>query len=153
MYKTRRENGFTVIEIMVVVGIVAILTAIVLPVYEMFGRKAQASEALYHLRTISTHQRSHRATEATYLVLHKNPPGDPPADYLLWGNPGGNWDILGYSLSKRIRYQYSAEAGSTGDIATSFKITARTDFDGRGQPYDTWELDSDKNLTHTDQYK
>jgi prepilin-type N-terminal cleavage/methylation domain-containing protein len=151
--KSQREAGFTIIEILIVVAIVAILTTIVLPVYEMFSRRAEATEALYHIRTISTHQRSHKVTDATYLVLQKNPPGDPPAHYQAWGNPGGNWDILGYSLHKKIRYQYSAEAGDTGNIATSFKITAKTDFDGQGHPYDTWELDSDKKLVHVDKYK
>jgi prepilin-type N-terminal cleavage/methylation domain-containing protein len=151
--KRRGKNGFTLIEIMVIVAIVATLMALAFPIYEMFSRRAQASEAIHHIRTISAHQKSYKATDSMYLVLQKNPPGDPPADYQVWGNPGGNWDILGYFSSRRIRYQYSAEAGNTGDIATSFKITAKTDFDGKGHPYDTWELDSDKNLVHIDRYK
>lgn len=42
----RNEKGFTLIELMITVGIVGILSAIAIPSYENYVAKAQASEGL-----------------------------------------------------------------------------------------------------------
>ncbi|WP_274601848.1 pilin [Stenotrophomonas maltophilia] len=42
----KRENGFTLIELMIVVAIVAILAAIAIPAYQNYVIKARVSEAL-----------------------------------------------------------------------------------------------------------
>jgi prepilin-type N-terminal cleavage/methylation domain-containing protein len=153
MDKIRRDSGFSLVEIMVSVAIIAVLASIAFPTYRVFSKKARASEAASGLRAIRIHQLSYRMENDAYLDLDPNPPGDVPADYQSWGDPGGNWDLLGFAMDDRVRYQYKAEAGDTGNIVSSFKITAQTDFDGEGEPYDTWTIDNRSVLTHTDHYK
>ena len=43
---TRKQQGFTLIELMIVVAIIGILAAIALPAYQDYTARAQASEAL-----------------------------------------------------------------------------------------------------------
>ena len=42
----KNQKGFTLIELMIVVAIIAILAAIALPAYQDYTARAQASEAL-----------------------------------------------------------------------------------------------------------
>ena len=56
-----RSSGFTLIEIMVVVVIVAIFAAIAIPSYQSFIRRsaaAQAQQAIQHVATLLEHQKS-----------------------------------------------------------------------------------------------
>jgi prepilin-type N-terminal cleavage/methylation domain-containing protein len=152
MCEIRREGGFTIVEIMVVVAIMAILTAIAIPSYRLYSRRAKTSEALTHMSTIRALQVSYKAINDTYLEL----PAHPllvPTDYEEWVSPGGNWALLDFEVRKTCRYQYKAEPGDTGDIKTSFKITAMTDFDGLGPPDDTWTMDQNRTVTHTNHYR
>ena len=154
MRKIRKEFGFTLVELMIVVAIIAILVAIALPSFRVFYSKAKAAEAIRNIGAIRTLQIAYRGINDTYLVLDINPPGDVPANRTPWGNPGGNWDELGFAPMGPVRYQYSAEIGNTGNISTSFRITAQADFKGDGAPFDTWVLtDKDRKPTHTDHYE
>ena len=64
-YQTNR-NGFSLIELMVVVAIVAILVALALPSYTHYVRKANRTEAQKLLVNWANNQELWRATHATY---------------------------------------------------------------------------------------
>ena len=153
MVKIRRETGFTMIELMITIAIVAILAAIALPAYRMFQNRARASEAVSYLGTIRNLEVSYKASYDVYLDLIPNPPGPVPNQYTPWGAPGGNWDELGFTSQSVVRYQYSVVPGTTGQIASSFIITAESDYKNDGPPHDTWTLDDKGILSHTDRYE
>ena len=48
---TRRESGFTLVELMIVVGIIAILAAVALPAYQDYTVRAKMSEVILALST------------------------------------------------------------------------------------------------------
>lgn len=148
----RREAGFSLLEMMVVVAIMAILISLAFSSYRVFANKARANEAVNVLAMIRTAQISYNCINDVYLTLPAHP-ASVPSDYEPWGDPGGNWDKLGIDIVNRARYQYVAEVGNTGSITTSFKLTAISDFDGNGAPNDTWVLANDEPLSHTDRYK
>ena len=65
----KRENGFTLAEIMIVVAIVMLLAAIAIPNLMRARITAQEAGAAGGLKTIVTAEIEWRATHATYAVL------------------------------------------------------------------------------------
>ncbi len=152
MNKIQETNGFSLTELMIVVAIMAILVSLGFPLYNKYAARARATEAMNGLGHIRTMQISYRAVNDEYLTLKKNPPGDVPSSKTPWGNPGENWTLLGFELSN-TRYQFSGQAGSTDKISSSFLLTAQSDLDSAGAPYDTWTLNDSAAITHTDRFK
>lgn len=148
----RDAKGFSLVELMIVVAIMAILASIGFPLFSIYAKKAKATEAMNLMGHIRTMQISYRTINDTYLTLITNPPGDVPSSSQPWGDPGENWAELGFDTTK-TRYQIKGEVGDTGNIITSFLLTAQSDLDADGEPYDTWTLDSNGTITHTDHYK
>ena len=66
----RKENskGFTLIELMIVVGIVAILVALALPSYTSYVRKANRGEAQQLLLNWANNQEIWRANDTDYAT-------------------------------------------------------------------------------------
>lgn len=62
-------KGFTLIEVMVVVGIVAILAALAVPAYQDAVRKSRRSDAVDAVLNVSLAQERWRANNATYGTL------------------------------------------------------------------------------------
>ena len=152
MNHIRKENGLTIIELMIVIVIIVISISLSLSTYKMLSARAKANEAVSLLSMMRTAQISYKAVNGVYLALKANPP-EIPSDDQPWGTPSGNWNKLGIEILRNVRYQYVGSAGSTSNIATSFKLIAQSDLDGKGTPYDTWTLMNDKLVAHTNRYK
>ena len=153
MDNSRKDNAFSLIELMIGVAIIATLIATATPIYRQILNRARAAEASSNLNTIRSLEVTYKAVHDEYLVLPAHP-AEVPSDYELWGDPGGNWDKIGFGAGvaeSRVRYQYKVVGIPL--ITTSFLITAQSDFDGQGAPYDTWSLNNSGTFTHTDKYK
>ena len=61
-----KRNGFTLIELMVVVVIVAIFVAIAIPSYQAYIRRAETSKAQQELKRIATLLERHKARNFSY---------------------------------------------------------------------------------------
>jgi len=68
MNRKASKKGFTLIELMIVVGIVAILVALALPSYTKYIRKANRGEAQQMLLNWANNQEIWRASHTTYAV-------------------------------------------------------------------------------------
>lgn len=70
-----RDKGFTLIEIMIVVAIVAILAAIALPSFQTYMMESRRSEAKAMLEELRMQQERFRANNPAYATLAQLTPG------------------------------------------------------------------------------
>jgi prepilin-type N-terminal cleavage/methylation domain-containing protein len=74
----RERNGFTLIEIMIVVGIIGVLAAIALPSFRSATDKAQRQACAINRRNID-------AAKANWALENHQPPDAVPTDGDLFG--------------------------------------------------------------------
>jgi prepilin-type N-terminal cleavage/methylation domain-containing protein len=129
---TRR--GFTLIELMIVIGIVGLLASIAIPAYQKYALRAHFAERSMMVAAIE------RAI-LTYHGEHDELPNQSSAGRLIaWWNPrfswssGGqlwfadpNWSFIG-APKGRLYFRYGAE-GNSRPTDSWFCIYARGDLD------------------------
>lgn len=98
----RRSLGFTLIELMVVVAIVAILAAIAFPSYQDQIRKSRRAEAIRVMSDIRLAQERWRAERPTFGSL---------ADV---GNPGAGNPHYTFAVANNTATTYSITATARG---------------------------------------
>ena len=112
MRSTKKQFGFTLIELMIVVLVVAILAAIALPMYAEHVRKGKRGEAMQALGDLELRQASWRADNPTY--------GNTTAATGALGNLFNSVaNVTAYNNG--LKY-YTVSA--TGNTATGYTLTA-----------------------------
>lgn len=137
----RNIQGFTMIELMIVVAIIGFLSMISVPSFLKFLSKAKRAEAYMNLGSLYVAQKAHWAEHGTYSLM-------------LLGKDSIGWKPEGYSgggVQEKFNYTYGFNQGQegqsyfTGKLATpqsalgttkadkeSFLIAAAGDIDGDG---------------------
>lgn len=110
----QNSPGFSLIELMIVVAVVAILSAVAFPSYQQYVRRAARAEARATMLDIAQMEERF-LTSNNFYVAFDGPSGTvaPPAG---WKNYAG-------ADSGSRKYDVSVAAGASG-IATSFVISA-----------------------------
>ena len=135
----KKHRGFTLIEMMIVVAIIALLATIAIPNYVNFQLRAKTAEAKANLGAIRTCQEAYRAERGVYLACPANPAVVPLGVKADWDNTVDEWNSIGFEPRGQVRYQYQVTVGAGG---TTFQAIARGDLDGNGVQ-STYTLDSE----------
>ncbi|HEY2396740.1 MAG TPA: type IV pilin protein [Rudaea sp.] len=111
----KKARGFTLIELMVVVIIIAILAAIAIPSYLSQTRKARRNAAEDALQQIALLEERYRGDNTAYL---------DSSTTTNWGKLGGNPSGMYYLYGITVSAAVAATAPCTGTIPPLYTATA-----------------------------
>jgi prepilin-type N-terminal cleavage/methylation domain-containing protein len=110
-------QGFTLLELMITITIIAILAATAVPAFNSYQQKARAQEAIDFLGIIKLRQESYRAEFGQYCNVNSANPATMPVGgaSIAWISDDTNWLQLGASPgSSSVTFQYNVVAGAPG---------------------------------------
>ena len=133
----KREAGFTLMELMIVIIIIGVLAAIAIPSFNVYIKRSRASEATTFLGEIRQRQESYRSefgqycavSGTTYAAMLPNPVprAVPNSQPFSWNPMAANWDQLGAAPDGPVRFVYSTVAGTPMTAPAGLNY-AQTDF-------------------------
>ncbi len=124
------KNGFTLLELMVVIAIIAFLSIIALPSFTRFFAKAKRTEAYTHLRALYIAQKAYFAEHGRYTDRLTGP------ESLGWKTEGQPLYTYGFSGKGGINNVIGSSKASSSALKGAsvnkdrFKIAAAGDIDG-----------------------
>jgi len=129
----RSKKGFTLIELMIVVVIVGVLSALAIPRFMRAATKSKQSEAREILKQVYTMERAYFIEHETYILNGVTASSANPLAY----------SILAIEIMPSARYTYTITMPST----TQFSCVATADLDD-DPIIDTWTIDQTGTLTN-----
>ena len=137
--RSTRKAGFTLIELMIVVGIIGVLVAVAIPNFISYQARSRRSEAFVNLAAIARSQLAYAAETGEYFEAAPFP--DFSSNGL--GTTKMDWDAasdaayaaLGWKPEGDVFYSYESNTGATACTCTlCFTVSAFGDVDGDGLP-------------------
>ena len=162
----RRQSGFTLIELMIVVAIIGILSAVAIPSFLNYIKKSKTAEALSQLQKISVAAKLYYAEEhrvpadfspippqfpatiarTPIIACCANPGNKCPPDTAEWGVP--TWKALKFAMEDPHYFRYAFTSSGIENDA-EFTAFAHADLDCDGQ-YSTFTTQGEANFLGND---
>jgi len=118
----RREKGFTLIELMIVVAIIAILAAVAIPQYRKFQMRAKTAEAKSNIGAIRTAEEGWAAEYDKY-ILNGWYPGSAGSQTQTWdpdADDAQGFTKIGFKPAGSVYYDYCVVDGDeTSDLTAA----------------------------------
>jgi len=120
--KRQIQQGFSLVELMVVVAILGIMTMIAIPTYSNYIKTSCMSTAGMNLQTLRTHQEAANIEYGTYTAgIHDG--ADPSSSTLSNMNTAAPLAPLYWNPDDNNEFKYVVAVGSTGNILNSYNVT------------------------------
>ena len=137
--RRNRDEGFTLIELMIVVALVGILSAVAIPTFMGYQARSRRAESYSNLAAIAVLQKGRAAVDGNYFDSGNAFPDDTPYGGLGVGKM--NWDTtsqtafgaLGWEPEGDVHYSYQSNTSIGCSCSFCFTATAYGDVDGNGQ--------------------
>lgn len=108
---TKKQKGFTLIELMIVVAIIGILAAVAIPQFANYQRKSKTSEAKINLAAIATSEEAYNAEFDDYMACTANPAAPATPQKRPWVDDVAGWDEIGWEpKDDNVYFTYEVEA-------------------------------------------
>lgn len=126
---SRARTGFSLVEVMIVVAIIAILAAIAIPNFMIMQLKAKRSEVATVINGIRTCEMEHSAVFGEYVTTPTAPREDAALDksQVPWVT-SPEWTLLGFVPDGALRGNYSVVS-----TPSDFVVYGHADVDDDGE--------------------
>ena len=130
----KKKNGFTLIELMVAIAIVAIISTVGIVVYSTAQKSARVSKRVQDLTALKTALELYKSATGVYPIQNgwaciANPLSVLTPNYMpvLTSDPLDNGAVGGANC-----YQYTT--GAAGDVTTEYKVRTNPSLASGGSP-------------------
>lgn len=123
----RDNQGFSLVELMIVVAIIGILSAIAIPNFVGMQQKAKRSEVPTNVDGIKTAELAYEASFNAYIEAPTKP-GTPTKNLQAWTVTADGYSIIGWKPDGDVRGSYQV----TNVTNTDFLVLGTCDVDGDG---------------------
>lgn len=130
---TKKDKGFTLVELMIVVAIIAILAAIAIPQYRKFQLRAKTAEAKTNIGAIATGEEAFASEHGVYVQCAANPNAVGPTKH-AWNAVASNagFSLIGFKPAGDVYYSYAVRAGDLGANHYGINFDTNTTMDNDG---------------------
>jgi len=131
--RNKHRAGFTLIELMVVVAIIGLISAIAVPSFLRYQLRAKRSEAYANLAAISKAEEGYYATNGVYYDTGNAFPGGVGPTKRQWTAAAeAGFGPLGFRPEGNVFFDYDANTVAGCACALCYTATAYGDVDGDG---------------------
>ncbi|EGR2848666.1 TPA: prepilin-type N-terminal cleavage/methylation domain-containing protein [Vibrio cholerae] len=109
-YKNKQQQGFTLIELMIVVAIIGVLSAIAVPAYKDYVTKSEVASAVASLKSIIT------PAELYYQEYGTFPSSDTELQKVGVGSNAIKNGTLDFSVSSAIKLVFASPSGASATV-------------------------------------
>lgn len=136
--RSRKNRGFTLVELMVSVAIVGILSSVAMPSYQVMTLRTRKAERDVVMTAVNHAAAAILVRDGQFAPTFSgphNPPGDPTVQRRMLDFTSGTmapWRKLDLQIEGAVYHSYKFETLTPESGSPEFQVVAEGDLDGNG---------------------